>query len=144
MHKIKQIFTDNPTDSITFELGSKEEAQKFSLRANGYHPGIIYVYEPHIDFSGDDFIVSSNELDNELLEALLNCGGSGPADDAVQYVLDNFNIVGNIEDCADYLRAYGAWEDDELEDHQENLNRLVWLTGCDLEEQGIAHFSTYG
>ena len=28
---------------------------------------------------------------------------------------------------ADELREYGAWEDDELTDHEANLNRILWL-----------------
>ena len=31
----------------------------------------------------------------------------------------------------------------ELADHEENLAKLVWLTGCDLSETGEAHFSAY-
>ena len=31
----------------------------------------------------------------------------------------------------------------ELADHEANLDRLVWLTGCALAEQGEAYFSAY-
>lgn len=41
------------------------------------------------------------------------------------------------------LASYGAWDDEQLADHDENLRRLVWLTGCDLRETGEAYFSTY-
>ena len=143
MHKVKQIFKDNPADAITFNFDSKPEAENFSFRANYQHPGIVYVYEPHINFMGTDFMLSSDELNDELLQALTDCGGSGPADAAVEYVRENFNIVGNVEDCKNYLRGYGAWEDDELEDHDENLNRLVWLTGCSLGDDEDAYFSSY-
>ncbi len=32
------------------------------------------------------------------------------------------------------LREYGAWEESELIDHEANLQRLVWLAGCDINE----------
>jgi hypothetical protein len=37
----------------------------------------------------------------------------------------------------DELAEYGAWEDDELQDHMTNLSRLVWLAGCDIAENYI-------
>lgn len=32
------------------------------------------------------------------------------------------------------LREYGAWEDDELQDHAQNLQRILWLLACDIAE----------
>lgn len=32
------------------------------------------------------------------------------------------------------LREYGAWDADELADHETNLSRIVWLAGCDIRE----------
>lgn len=34
----------------------------------------------------------------------------------------------------DELAEYGAWKDDELQDHTTNLQRLLWLAGCDIAE----------
>lgn len=36
------------------------------------------------------------------------------------------------------LSEYGAWEDDELQDHDINLSRIVWLAGCDITEESNA------
>ena len=33
------------------------------------------------------------------------------------------------------LKEYGAWEDDELTDHQLNLSRIFWVACCDLAEE---------
>lgn len=33
------------------------------------------------------------------------------------------------------LAEYGAWEDHELQDHEVNLNRILWLAGCDIAEE---------
>lgn len=32
------------------------------------------------------------------------------------------------------LLEYGCWEDDELRDHETNLQRLLWLACCDISE----------
>lgn len=32
------------------------------------------------------------------------------------------------------LREYGAWDDDELTDHVQNLHRLVWIALWDCKE----------
>ena len=35
---------------------------------------------------------------------------------------------------AECLREYGAWDDDELSDHDQNLTRLLWVACCDITE----------
>lgn len=94
-------------------------------------------------FEGNDWLVSADELTAELRDALLDCGASGDASEAVAYVRENFDVSGNETNCRDMLRQYGAWEEDELADHDTNLNRLVWLVGCALRESGEAYLSTY-
>jgi len=96
-----------------------------------------------IHFAGSDFMLSTDDLQPDLLEALLACGAQGDASDAVACVRSQFEVTGDETDCADMLRGYGAWDDEELADHYANLDRLIWLTGCDLREQGEAYFSTY-
>lgn len=33
------------------------------------------------------------------------------------------------------LKEYGAWDDDELQDHAQNLQRLLWLACGDIVEE---------
>lgn len=33
-----------------------------------------------------------------------------------------------------HLREYGAWDEDELLDHEQNLQRLLWLACGDINE----------
>lgn len=33
------------------------------------------------------------------------------------------------------LKEYGAWEADELADHDQNLQRILWLAAGDIEEE---------
>ena len=35
------------------------------------------------------------------------------------------------------LKEYGAWDDLELSDHNENLTRLLWVACCDISEGNI-------
>lgn len=36
---------------------------------------------------------------------------------------------------ANELRGYGAWDEHELADHDENLQRLLWLAAGDIAEE---------
>ena len=38
-------------------------------------------------------------------------------------------------DVRDELRPYGAWDDSELADHEQNVQRLLWLACADITEQ---------
>ena len=35
------------------------------------------------------------------------------------------------------LKEYGAWNELELSDHNENLTRLLWVACCDISEGNI-------
>lgn len=39
------------------------------------------------------------------------------------------------EDIRDVLKEYGAWEDEELKNHENNLERLIWLASCNISEE---------
>ena len=77
-----------------------------------------------------------DDLDLDLGEALLQCGASGDQSESVNCVIAQFDISGDVDECRGILSAYGAWDDDELADHAENLRRLVWIAGGDLADQG--------
>jgi hypothetical protein len=88
-----------------------------------------------LNFTGSSFYLGKDDISADLIDALCDCGGQGDASGAVAYVRGNFTVTGNPKDCAAYLRAYGAWDDDELSNHDSNLDRLVWLAGCELSEE---------
>jgi hypothetical protein len=97
-----------------------------------------------IHYSGADFFLAADELHGDLLDALVDCGAPGQdASEAVAYVLKHYTVTGDKTNCADYLKGFGAWDDEELADHEENLRRLVWLTGCGLREDSEVYFSAY-
>ena len=35
---------------------------------------------------------------------------------------------------AQELKEWGAWEDEELKNHTQNIQRLLWLACCDINE----------
>lgn len=36
---------------------------------------------------------------------------------------------------ADCLSEYGTWDDTELQDHDKNIDRLLWIAACDIQEE---------
>lgn len=74
------------------------------------------------------------------LEQARACSHPGPCDadvaalrqvPAIRRQLDKLKP----ELVAECLREYGAWDDDELADHQANLNRLLWVATNDIAEE---------
>lgn len=35
------------------------------------------------------------------------------------------------------LEEYGAWDAEQLADHEENLQRILWLLACDVREENV-------
>lgn len=33
------------------------------------------------------------------------------------------------------LISYGAWDESELQDHEANLDRILWIAACDIVEE---------
>jgi len=63
-------------------------------------------------------------------ECVLDCSHQGPCDDDVAFWLGTGKLAtGNIdaEKLRKELADYGAWDDSELADHEQNLARLVWV-----------------
>ena len=42
------------------------------------------------------------------------------------------------------LKEYGAWDSEELADYDQNLHRILWLAACDITEQGLRLWGTWG
>ncbi len=37
----------------------------------------------------------------------------------------------------DELREYGAWSEEELQNHEDNLQRILWIACCNINEKNI-------
>lgn len=66
-------------------------------------------------------------------------GESGDNEPAVDRCLEQCDVVNAIldskrEQLVSVLREYGAWSDDELQDHETNKQRIVWIAGSDIAD----------
>jgi hypothetical protein len=68
------------------------------------------------------------------------CSHPGPCDEdvlelskvpTIRRQLDKLNPA----DVVQTLSGYGAWEDCELEDHEENKQRLLWIAAGDIVDE---------
>ena len=76
------------------------------------------------------------ELDMTLDQAE-SVSGQGQHDEDAKYLVKELRPQLDKIDpqvLASELKEYGAWDDKELADHEENLQRLVWIAGNDVSE----------
>jgi len=74
-------------------------------------------------------------------EVVALCSQQGDMGENVKSVLENNEEIRiqfyalDKEKVKYSLKEYGAWEDDDLQDHQTNLERLLWCSCCDISEE---------
>jgi hypothetical protein len=71
------------------------------------------------------------------LELCTRCSHPGPCDLDVRDVSEEPEIAEqlatiDVAQLAAELREYGAWDAEELADHAQNLQRLLWCAACDV------------
>lgn len=71
-----------------------------------------------------------------------NCSHPGPCDSDVKELSDIPSIKRQIKKInpkllANELREYGAWNEDELKDHTQNIQRLLWIAAGDIADGNI-------
>lgn len=80
------------------------------------------------------------ELEIKLSDAA-NGSHQGQCDKDIDLLLKKPYIIKQLkgivpQTLANELKVYGAWEDSDLQDHQVNLSRILWLACCDINEEG--------
>ena len=80
------------------------------------------------------------ELEFESLEQIAACGPPGDAEDAVRDLAQVPSIALQVrawdgEKLARTLKEYGAWDAEELADHEMNIIRMLWIASNDVLEQ---------
>lgn len=65
---------------------------------------------------------------------------SGPADSAIKQLRKDYNVLCDKQDAVNFLSAYGVWDVDNLLDHEENINRIIWLSTLDCAEKNTNYF----
>jgi len=72
----------------------------------------------------------------------VSCSHAGQCDNDVEALKLNPSIARQLKKLdpvivSAALKEYGAWNDLELSDHNENLTRLLWVACCDVSEGNI-------
>tara|TARA_A200000159_G_scaffold20096_1_gene16673 strand:+ start:421 stop:759 length:339 start_codon:yes stop_codon:yes gene_type:complete len=67
-------------------------------------------------------------------ECIEDCSGSGDKTDNVKFWVEELNFDGSVELFKEYLEGFGAWDDEELKDHEENKERVLWTWACNCDE----------
>lgn len=69
-------------------------------------------------------------------ECVADCSGSGSVDESVEYWVRKLDFDVPEPQAFQWLKDYGAWDDDERRDHDANVRRVLWLACCDIKETG--------
>ncbi len=67
-------------------------------------------------------------------DAISDCSGPGPADEAVAFWVEELDFSPDPEATRACLREYGAWDTAQLADDEENRHRLFWVMMGDFAE----------
>ena len=65
---------------------------------------------------------------------------TGQADSYVEDLLQDYNVECSKQDALTYLKSVGAWSNEELANHDENLERLVWIACLECQENETNFF----
>jgi hypothetical protein len=68
-------------------------------------------------------------------EAIADCSHSGACDADVAFWAERIDFSGlDPENLKCELAEYGAWDAEELADHEMNCQRMLWLACGDIQE----------
>lgn len=69
-------------------------------------------------------------------DCVADCTGRGDVSQSVEYWVDQFDWSGvDTSKVRRYLASFGAWDTEELQDDDLNIQRFLWSICCDLREQ---------
>ena len=69
-------------------------------------------------------------------EAIDDCTRPGrDSYDAVKYWVEKLEFEAPVEETRVYLKGFGAWSEEELANHEENVIRLFWEVCNQLKEE---------
>lgn len=76
-----------------------------------------------------------NRFEIELpAQCVDDCHHQGACDADVTYWRQRLNLQIAPELLKAELREYGAWDEEELSDHETNLERIIWLAAGNIQE----------
>lgn len=65
---------------------------------------------------------------------------SGAFDDYAEQIMTDYKVICDPEQARKALKLYGAWDDQELANHDDNLRRLLWIAVLDCQEQNVSEW----
>ncbi len=70
------------------------------------------------------------------------CSHSGQCDNDVKMCMQLPEIISQLNKIGSHqlikeLQQYGAWDMDELQDHQANLERILWIAANNIQDEMI-------
>jgi len=120
-----------------------EHAESFATCDNGGfnawvcpHGCHTVSFDPEIDPDKLYWFTSSSGMVEFQLpgQCVIDCSHSGQCDDDISHWLAKLDLDLDPDKLASELREYGAWDQDELSNHDDNLARILWSAACDLSE----------
>ena len=144
------VFLENPltphglryvVELLEAHMYSHSSAAPLALYCDHYADAILRDAhcEPPIDiylrdgFSAFDIALDDDERERELLTDLRDCAAPGDASPAVSYVRSRYRVVAS-PDIRTHLQRYGAWSPEQLRDHDENIDLMIWLLGAEVRD----------
>lgn len=85
--------------------------------------------------------INADDIPEQLAGAILGAHHQGRCDDDAEFA-SKFIDVDDEDYLKLFLSSHGAWDDDELLDHEVNLERLVWLMAGDIKECGEFYYGS--
>ena len=77
------------------------------------------------------------EIPQDVIDALPKFGA---ADCIIGELRETVDVDVSLEDSREFLRSTGGWEDSELNNLDENKNRLLWIACLDCRENETTYF----
>jgi len=68
-------------------------------------------------------------------QCVIDCMHSGDCQPEVDYWIPKLDLQIDPQALISELSEYGAWDLDELQDHDQNIARIVWIAAGDLQEE---------
>ena len=85
-------------------------------------------------FDESPIYIDTNDLDPAMYEAWKGCGGIGDQTYNVKAFTEAYSITGEADVLRIALASEGLWTNGELENHDENIRRIVWIFGSMFRE----------
>jgi len=76
-------------------------------------------------------------------ECIADCSGSGEATENVKGWIERLDFDGPKDLFKEHLKEFGAWSEEQLEDHEENKMRVLWCWACNCFDDPVSYDYLY-